>query len=74
MSQLDAVMERQVAPSAGTIDMKLEVVVIPVSDLRIDHADDRAAAPRAAGTASRLRPALRRAGSSRLIRRHLDPA
>ena len=33
MSQLDAVIERDVAPSAGTVDMKLEVVVIPVSDV-----------------------------------------
>jgi catechol 2,3-dioxygenase-like lactoylglutathione lyase family enzyme len=33
MSQLDTVIERDVAPSAGTIDMNLEVVVIPVSDV-----------------------------------------
>jgi catechol 2,3-dioxygenase-like lactoylglutathione lyase family enzyme len=33
MSQLDAVMEREVASSAATVDMKLEVVVIPVSDV-----------------------------------------
>jgi catechol 2,3-dioxygenase-like lactoylglutathione lyase family enzyme len=33
MSQLDAVVERDAAPSAGTVDMKLEVVVIPVSDV-----------------------------------------
>ena len=33
MNQLDAMIERDVAPSAGTIDMKLEVVVIPVSDV-----------------------------------------
>jgi catechol 2,3-dioxygenase-like lactoylglutathione lyase family enzyme len=33
MSQLDTVIERDVAPSAGTVDMKLEVVVIPVSDV-----------------------------------------
>jgi catechol 2,3-dioxygenase-like lactoylglutathione lyase family enzyme len=33
MSQLDAVIEPDVAPSAGTADMKLEVVVIPVSDV-----------------------------------------
>jgi catechol 2,3-dioxygenase-like lactoylglutathione lyase family enzyme len=33
MSQLDAVVERDVAPSARTVDMKLEVVVIPVSDV-----------------------------------------
>ena len=33
MSQLDAVIERDVASSAGTVDMKLEVVVIPVSDV-----------------------------------------
>jgi catechol 2,3-dioxygenase-like lactoylglutathione lyase family enzyme len=33
MSELDTVIERDVAPSAGTVDMKLEVVVIPVSDV-----------------------------------------
>ena len=33
MSQLDAVIERDAAPSAGTVQMKLEVVVIPVSDV-----------------------------------------
>ena len=33
MSQLDTAIERDVAPSAGTVDMKLEVVVIPVSDV-----------------------------------------
>ena len=33
MSQLDTVIERDVAPSAGAVDMKLEVVVIPVSDV-----------------------------------------
>ena len=33
MSQLNAVIERDVGPSAGTVDMKLEVVVIPVSDV-----------------------------------------
>ena len=33
MSQLEPVIERDVAPSAGTVDMKLEVVVIPVSDV-----------------------------------------
>src|ERR687894_72278 len=33
MSQLDAVIERDAAPSAGTVHMKLEVVVIPVSDV-----------------------------------------
>src|SRR5919112_4165592 len=33
MNQLDTMIERDVAPSAGTIDMKLEVVVIPVSDM-----------------------------------------
>jgi catechol 2,3-dioxygenase-like lactoylglutathione lyase family enzyme len=33
MTQLDSVLERDVAPSAGTVDMKLEVVVIPVSDV-----------------------------------------
>ena len=33
MSQVDNAIERDVAPSAGTVDMKLEVVVIPVSDV-----------------------------------------
>ncbi len=33
MSQLNTVIERDVAPSAGMVDMKLEVVVIPVSDV-----------------------------------------
>ena len=33
MSQLDSVIERDVASSAGMVDMKLEVVVIPVSDV-----------------------------------------
>src|SRR5215203_4482562 len=33
MTQLDSVLERAVAPSAGMADMKLEVVVIPVSDV-----------------------------------------
>ena len=33
MSQLDIAIERDVAPSEGTVDMKLEVVVIPVSDV-----------------------------------------
>jgi catechol 2,3-dioxygenase-like lactoylglutathione lyase family enzyme len=33
MSRLDTVIERDVASSAGTVDMKLEVVVIPVSDV-----------------------------------------
>src|SRR5215218_5835488 len=33
MNQLNATIERDIAPSAGTIDMKLEVVVIPVSDV-----------------------------------------
>ena len=33
MSQLDTVIERDIAPSAGTVDMKLEVIVIPVSDV-----------------------------------------
>ena len=32
MSQLDTVIERDVARSTGSVDMKLEVVVIPVSD------------------------------------------
>src|SRR5215218_5167965 len=33
MNQLNATIEREVAPSAGMADMKLEVVVIPVSDV-----------------------------------------
>jgi catechol 2,3-dioxygenase-like lactoylglutathione lyase family enzyme len=33
MSQLHTVIERDLAPSAGTVDMKLEVVVISVSDV-----------------------------------------
>ena len=33
MNQLDTVLERPVSPAAGTTDMKLEVVVIPVSDV-----------------------------------------
>lgn len=33
MSQLNSGIERDVAPSAGTADMKLEVVIIPVSDV-----------------------------------------
>src|SRR5215217_1023575 len=33
MSQLDSVIERNVASSARTVDMKLEVVVIPVADV-----------------------------------------
>jgi catechol 2,3-dioxygenase-like lactoylglutathione lyase family enzyme len=33
MSQLETVLEREVAPSAGTVDMKLEVVVISVSNV-----------------------------------------
>jgi catechol 2,3-dioxygenase-like lactoylglutathione lyase family enzyme len=33
MSLLDTVIERDVMPSARTVDMKLEVVVIPVSDV-----------------------------------------
>jgi hypothetical protein len=33
MSQLDTVIKRDVASSARTIDMKLEVVVIPASDV-----------------------------------------
>ena len=33
MSQREAVIEREAARSAGTGDMKLEVVVIPVSDV-----------------------------------------
>jgi catechol 2,3-dioxygenase-like lactoylglutathione lyase family enzyme len=33
MNQPDTMIERDIAPSTGTIDMKLEVVVIPVSDV-----------------------------------------
>jgi catechol 2,3-dioxygenase-like lactoylglutathione lyase family enzyme len=33
MSELDSVIERDAAPSAGVVDMKLEVVVIPVADV-----------------------------------------
>jgi catechol 2,3-dioxygenase-like lactoylglutathione lyase family enzyme len=33
MSQVDTPIERDVAPSVGALDMKLEVVVIPVSDV-----------------------------------------
>jgi catechol 2,3-dioxygenase-like lactoylglutathione lyase family enzyme len=33
MNQLDTMIERDVTPSTGTVDMKLEVVVIPVSDV-----------------------------------------
>jgi catechol 2,3-dioxygenase-like lactoylglutathione lyase family enzyme len=33
MNQLDTVLEREIAPAAGTADMKLEVVVIAVSDV-----------------------------------------
>jgi catechol 2,3-dioxygenase-like lactoylglutathione lyase family enzyme len=33
MSQVDTAIERDAASSAGTVDMKLEVVVIPVSDV-----------------------------------------
>jgi hypothetical protein len=33
MNQLDNAMKRDVASLAGTVDMKLEVVVIPVSDV-----------------------------------------
>src|SRR3954468_2286185 len=33
MSQLDTGIEPEAAPSAGTIDMKLEVIVIPVADV-----------------------------------------
>jgi catechol 2,3-dioxygenase-like lactoylglutathione lyase family enzyme len=33
MSLVDAVIERDAAPSARTVDMRLEVVVIPVSDV-----------------------------------------
>jgi catechol 2,3-dioxygenase-like lactoylglutathione lyase family enzyme len=33
MNQIDNMMKRDVASSAGTVDMKLEVVVIPVSDV-----------------------------------------
>jgi catechol 2,3-dioxygenase-like lactoylglutathione lyase family enzyme len=33
MSQLDTLIERDVTPAAGTVDMKLEVVTIPVADV-----------------------------------------
>jgi catechol 2,3-dioxygenase-like lactoylglutathione lyase family enzyme len=33
MNQPDTMIEQDIAPSTGTIDMKLEVVVIPVSDV-----------------------------------------
>ena len=33
MSQLDTVMDRDVGSPVGTVDMKLEVVVIPVSNV-----------------------------------------
>jgi catechol 2,3-dioxygenase-like lactoylglutathione lyase family enzyme len=33
MNQLDTIMERDIAPSARTTDMKLEVVTIPVADV-----------------------------------------
>ena len=33
MSQVDTVIERKVGPSTGTVDTKLEVVVIPVSNV-----------------------------------------
>ena len=33
MSQLDTMIERDIEPSAGRVDMKLEVVVIPVADV-----------------------------------------
>src|SRR3954470_19156793 len=33
MNLLDTVIERDVAPSAGTVDTKLEAVVIPVSNV-----------------------------------------
>jgi catechol 2,3-dioxygenase-like lactoylglutathione lyase family enzyme len=33
MSQRDTVTERDATPSTGTVDMKLEIVVIPVSDV-----------------------------------------
>jgi catechol 2,3-dioxygenase-like lactoylglutathione lyase family enzyme len=33
MNQLDTMLERPVSPATGTADMKLEVVVIPVSDV-----------------------------------------
>jgi catechol 2,3-dioxygenase-like lactoylglutathione lyase family enzyme len=35
MNQLDTMLERPVSPAAGMADMKLEVVVIPVSDVEI---------------------------------------
>src|SRR5215217_2460261 len=33
MSQLDTGIEPEAAPSAGTVDMKLEVIVLPVADV-----------------------------------------
>ena len=33
MNQLDTIMERDIAPFARTVDMKLEVVTIPVADI-----------------------------------------
>jgi catechol 2,3-dioxygenase-like lactoylglutathione lyase family enzyme len=33
MDQLNIVLEREVAPSAGSVDLKLEAVTIPVSDM-----------------------------------------
>ena len=33
MSQVDTVVERDAAPSAGTVDMKLEAVIVPASDV-----------------------------------------
>jgi catechol 2,3-dioxygenase-like lactoylglutathione lyase family enzyme len=33
MNQLDTVLERDVTPAAGTVDFKLEVVTIPVTDV-----------------------------------------
>jgi catechol 2,3-dioxygenase-like lactoylglutathione lyase family enzyme len=33
MSELDTLIERDVTPAAGTVDMKLEVVTIPVADV-----------------------------------------
>jgi catechol 2,3-dioxygenase-like lactoylglutathione lyase family enzyme len=35
MNQVDSMLERPVSPTAGMSDMKLEVVVIPVSDVEI---------------------------------------
>src|SRR5215467_10637971 len=39
MSKLDTVIERDAAPHAGPVDMKLEVVVVPVSDIEAARAE-----------------------------------